>query len=292
MTSRLRGAPTGATVDLVERADAVLGPLAVVVASAAVAPEELRGDPASTLLVLLAGRELGIGPMSALRALRIVRGRVTLAADALVALVRTSAACEAWECVESTAAVATYRTRRRGDAAWTTLAWTMDQARAAGIAGSGQWRAYPEAMLRARCAAALARMVYPDLCAGVYDPDELASTARVDSPPVPTEAPARLAEARRDDDQADHEATDRDGLIAAIMVIGHDALEYTETVLSRDGLDLGTAPLGRVQGALSYLSTERGRTALADYVTRRDAALAAPVEYASADDARDSAGAR
>jgi hypothetical protein len=39
-------------------------------------------------------------------------------------------------------------------------------------------------MLRARCGAAIARAVYPDLVAGIYDPDEVAEIVRHDSPPV------------------------------------------------------------------------------------------------------------
>jgi hypothetical protein len=34
-------------------------------------------------------------------------------------------------------------------------------------------------MLRARCGAAIARAVYPDLVAGIYDPDEVASVGGV-----------------------------------------------------------------------------------------------------------------
>ena len=46
-------------------------------------------------------------------------------------------------------------------------------------------------MLRARCGAAIARAVYPDLVAGIYDPDEVAEITRHD----PTPAPRALPEA-------------------------------------------------------------------------------------------------
>ena len=52
--------------DAVAAADP-LGPTAVVVASSSLAPEALRGKPQDALLVLMTGRELGIGPMQALR---------------------------------------------------------------------------------------------------------------------------------------------------------------------------------------------------------------------------------
>jgi hypothetical protein len=42
-------------------------------------------------------------------------------------------------------------------------------------------------MLRARCGAAIARAVYPDLVAGIYDPDEVAEIVRAE--PVRVEVP-------------------------------------------------------------------------------------------------------
>jgi hypothetical protein len=146
----------------------------------------------------------------------------------------------------------------------------MEQARVAGLVrGGGQWQTYPEAMLRARCAAALARIVYPDLVAGVYDPDELAGT----DAPVATSRPAPAAV------PAPESADERRDATARILAHGDDAAEYIEEMLQRDGLDLGTAPLGRVNGAASYLDTQRGADALEAWRARREAALSAPVEY-------------
>jgi hypothetical protein len=255
--------------DVVSAADP-LGPTAIVIASSSLAPEALRGKPQDALLVLMTGRELGIGPMQALRMVTVIRGRVTLSADATIALVRRSDQCVEWRMVESTAERATYSTTRRGDASPTVLTWTMEQARVAGLVrGGGQWQTYPEAMLRARCAAALARIVYPDLVAGVYDPDELAGT----DAPVPTSRPAPTST------PAPESADERRDATARILAHGDDAAEYIEEMLQRDGLDLGTAPVGRVVGAASYLDTQRGADALEAWRAKREAALNAPVEY-------------
>jgi hypothetical protein len=48
----------------------------------------------------------------------------------------------------------------------------MEDARRANLVGRQNWKAHPAAMLRARCAAALARAVYPDLLLGVYEESE------------------------------------------------------------------------------------------------------------------------
>lgn len=146
--------------------------------------------PEAAFAVIATGRELGLSAMQALRAIHIVEGKPTLSADLMVGLVKRSEACAFFRLVESTGAVATYETHRRGEPSPTRLSFTLDEAKAAGVASKDNWRRYPAAMLRARCAAALARAVYPDLVLGVYDPDELnAPLPPVDVTPAPVVAP-------------------------------------------------------------------------------------------------------
>lgn len=122
--------------------------------------------------IILAGDEMGYEPMAAARAFALVKGKVSLSADALIGLVKRSAQCEAWRVVETTATECTITTKRAGDDMPTALTYTIAMATRAGLTGSQTWRAHPEAMLRARCGAALARAVYPDVCGGLYEPDE------------------------------------------------------------------------------------------------------------------------
>lgn len=148
--------------------------------------------------IILAGDEMGYEPMAAARAFALVKGKVSLSADAMVGLVKRSAQCEAWHVVETTATECTITTRRTGDDTATTLTYTIAMAQRAGLTGSQTWRAHPEAMLRARCGAALARAVYPDVCGGLYDPDEADEIRGHDRSPTRVEAtrddaPAQLA---------------------------------------------------------------------------------------------------
>jgi hypothetical protein len=269
--------------DIIAQAD-VLGPTALVAAASSLAPDALRGKPHDALIVLMAGRELGLAPMQSMRMLGVIKGKVTLAADATVALVRRSGECLQWRLVESTATKATYTTQRKGDTEPTTLTWTIEQAQRAGLTGGQGWRSYPEAMLRARCAAALARIVYPDLVAGIYDPDELATP--LDSGRVetlrPVEAPKPVVQVLEEAPKVEQlpVAVDtRSGLTGELLGLGDDVPDYVETLLARDGLDIGTAPLGRLRGAVSYLTTSRGRTALAAWRAERDQAMDAEVTY-------------
>ena len=54
------------------------------------------------------------------------------------------------------------------------MEFTIEEEKAAGVTGKKKKKKYPAAMLRARCIAALARVVFPDLLLGVYESDELA----------------------------------------------------------------------------------------------------------------------
>jgi hypothetical protein len=54
----------------------------------------------------------------------------------------------------------------------TRLTFSMDDAKRAGLAGRGPWQKYPQAMLRARCAMALARAHYPDAVMGALEEGE------------------------------------------------------------------------------------------------------------------------
>ena len=272
--------------DIILGADA-LGPTAVVAASSALAPDALRNRPQDALIVLMAGRELGFAPMQSLRMLSVIKGKVTLSADATVALVRKSGECVEWRCVETTPTRATYTTRRKGDTEPTVLTWTIEQAQRAGLTGGQGWRSYPEAMLRARCASALARIVYPDLVAGIYDPDELATPldpVKVEPvrqvEPVQAKAQALAVDVVEIVPASEPSTEDRRrALISSMMLVEYDAPAFVEELIGRDGLDLGTAPLDRLEAAVRYLGTPKGAAHIAGWAAKRDAAMGQTVSY-------------
>ena len=123
-------------------------------------------------MTVLAGRELGMPTMHALRAFHIVDGKPVLAADAIRALVLRSGLARYFRCTERTAARATFVTQR-GDEPEIGLTYTIEEATTAGLlkAGSG-WVKNPADMLVARAGSKLARLVYPDVVHGIYAGDE------------------------------------------------------------------------------------------------------------------------
>jgi hypothetical protein len=132
----------------------------------------------AALMIMLTGRSLGIDPVAAMRGTHIVSGKSVLSSDMMVGIVRKSGVCESWAVIESTHEKCVIETRRKGDDTPVRHTWTIEMAKRAGLAGKGTWAAYPHSMLRARCSAELARMVYPDFLFGVYAEGEIPEEPR------------------------------------------------------------------------------------------------------------------
>jgi len=144
-------------------------------AEAMLVPEQYRGKPADVFFALNYGLELGLSPAASLRAIHVIKGKPGLAADAMLAVVHSSGACERFSCIESSNTVATYETVRYGDPTPRRETFTIEDAERAGLLGKDVWKSYPKAMLKARAKAMLARDVYPDVVFGIYTPEELSS---------------------------------------------------------------------------------------------------------------------
>lgn len=130
---------------------------------------------------IAAGRELGLTTFQSLRLVYVVKGRPALDASLMLALCLNHPQCEYFDLVETTAERAIFRAKRKGRDE-VPLEWTIAQAEKAGLLAKGKdsdnadkssWHTYPDAMLRARCIAALARIVFPDALNGIYAREEL-----------------------------------------------------------------------------------------------------------------------
>jgi hypothetical protein len=146
-------------------------------------PSALRGKAQDIMVIAMQGRELGWPLMRALNLINVIQGKAAITAQGLAGLVLESAACEHFTLVESDATKATYETKRRGAPHPVKMSYTIDQARNAGLTNKDNWKRMPAEMLRARCQAALARAVYPDVLAGLYTVDELRDTPQFSPPP-------------------------------------------------------------------------------------------------------------
>jgi hypothetical protein len=158
--------------------------LAEKIAPSQLLPEKLRGKIPDVLAIVVAGRELGLAPMASLRCLNVIEGKPVLNADGMVGIVRGSGKCESFDLIESTDKIATFETKRVGGKVQR-LSFTIEEAKLANLTSKDNWKRFPAAMLRARAQAALCRLVYQDVLAGVYSDDEAAEFARTGSQAAP-----------------------------------------------------------------------------------------------------------
>jgi len=144
-------------------------------------PKALLKRPPAIVATLLAGAELGLGPMESLRAIHVIEGRVTLSAEVARALVYAAGHTLR---IDATDTYCTVMGKRRDESHWTTVEWTLDRARRAKLASRNTWQMYPRQMLAARATSELCRLVFPDALAGL-DVDELFDEEQAPEPVKP-----------------------------------------------------------------------------------------------------------
>lgn len=133
--------------------------------------------------VILKGRELAIPPMQAFSHIHVIQGRPTCSSELMLALLARGGCTWDWTKDGSTGE-AEILFRRKGfkDVPGR---FTLDEAKKAGLLNKDTWKNYPASMLRARAIASGARMIGPDLLAGMsYTPEELGAEVGRDEEPL------------------------------------------------------------------------------------------------------------
>jgi len=146
------------------------------VAASDFAPKDFRGKPASCVLAIQAGAEIGLSPMQALQSIAVVNGRPSIFGDAALAVVKASPVCEyVTEAVEGDGEqmVATCTAKRRGYPSATVVRFSVADAKKAGLWGkSGPWTQYPKRMLQMRARGFALRDAFPDALRGMVTAEE------------------------------------------------------------------------------------------------------------------------
>lgn len=142
-------------------------------AQSQIVPVAYRRKSHDIVAATLAGRELGLSPMSAMQRIFIIDGKPGLSAEAMVALVHRSGH-EIWVDPASNDQWAKVYGQRKGSERVHEMTFTIEEAKAASLLGKDNWKKYPKSMLRARALSALCRTTFADVLAGyVYTPEEL-----------------------------------------------------------------------------------------------------------------------
>jgi hypothetical protein len=155
-------------------------------------PGHLRGRAPAVLAAILAGHEIGVGPMESLRHIAVIDGRPSFDAHLQRAQVMRHGH-ELWV-EEATNTSVTVAGRRRDSAREGRVRWSMDDARKAGLANKQNWQRYPRQMLVARATTELVNQLFPDVLGsiGFVGEDEVEGEDT-----APTPAPARQRTAKR-----------------------------------------------------------------------------------------------
>lgn len=134
--------------------------------------------PEKVFVALQWGHELGLTPMVAVNNIAVINGKPTLSADIMSAVVKRSPEYGGIRWIEMSDKKAECEITRilpNGEKETITSSFTIEDAQKAGLAGREVWVKYPKRMLKHRCLSYGLKDMFPDMLAGLYDPEEMES---------------------------------------------------------------------------------------------------------------------
>jgi len=162
-------------------------------AASSIIPDAYRGQPANVLVAIETGAALGIPAPQALGGLAVIKGKPTMTADLMSAVVRRAG--HRLRVTEHDGAVTASLVRSDDPEFTYKVTWDRAKAERAGLWGTrGPWVSYPGQMLRSRAVAEVCRQGASDALMGViYSPEEMGAPvdeegAVIDSGPSTTTA--------------------------------------------------------------------------------------------------------
>ncbi len=143
------------------------------VAQSTLIPDGYRNQPANVLWVMDLADALGVPFPQVMQTMAVMRGRMTMSADLMAAVVRRAG--HKLRVHEQGMSVTAALIRQDDPDYEFTATWDEAKARQAGLWGQrGPWTQYPAQMLRSRAITEVCRQGASDALAGtIYSPDEL-----------------------------------------------------------------------------------------------------------------------
>lgn len=155
--------------------------------NAGLAPDS-HDNPQTTAISMLAGTELGFQAIQSLSSVHVIKGKATLSAQAMKALVYRHGAgsfTDEWGEDEQGRPTITVTAKRSDNGDTESITWTLVDAKRAGLLNGRNWKQYPRDMLWSRATASVCRKLFPDICGGLYTPGEAKSFAGDDKDAKP-----------------------------------------------------------------------------------------------------------
>lgn len=161
----------------------------------AVAKSGLFGakQPEQALALMMLAQAEGMHPAIAARDYHIINGRPALKADTMLARFQQAGGSVHWRTYTDTECVGIFSHPQAGSVS---VEWTLDRAERAGLTKNPTWRAYPRAMLRARCISEGVRTCFPGVAVGTYSVEEAQDMEPVDVTPATQRVEQAVATAR------------------------------------------------------------------------------------------------
>lgn len=143
---------------------------------------------AQAVVKILAGQELGFGPIASMTGVYIVKGKVSLSANLMAAAIKRSGKYN-YRVEDHTDRVCTIRFLEGGEVVGVST-FTIEEASKAGLTSNPTWKNFPKNMLFARALSNGAKWFCPDIFGGpVYTPDELGAYVDEDGEVIHDAAP-------------------------------------------------------------------------------------------------------
>lgn len=192
---------------------------------------DLRSE-AQAYVKVLAGQELGIGPMAAVAGLNVIKGRVTFSANLLASLVKAHPSYD-YRVTDHSAQSCRIVFLQDGEEIGTSE-FTAEDARRAGLSGQN-WSKYPKAMMFARTLTQGVRWYCPDVTSGTpaYVPEEVSEepVETVQAEVIEQRPDRRLSDLAALVDDYEFDEEQRAGLRQFIREGGDEAVESAIALL-------------------------------------------------------------
>lgn len=188
-------------------------------------------DAAQAVVKVMAGQELGFGPIASMTGVYIVKGKVSLSANLMAAAIKRTGRYN-YRLLEHTTEACVIEFFENGRSVGKS-GYTMTEAKAAELTSNPTWKKFPRNMLFARALSNGARWFCPDVFGGpVYTPEELGASVNeegevIDVTPEPV-APINPVQAAIDlqaplKRQPDPMKAEREDLIMTFKQLAHTA---------------------------------------------------------------------
>jgi hypothetical protein len=172
-------------------------------------------NEAQAYVLILAGAEMGVGPMEAVSGITLIQGKPTMSANLLAALVKRHPRYD-YRVADHSDTTCRIEFLQDGEVSGVSE-FTLEDARKAGLGGNQTWKKYPAALLFARALTQGVRWYAPDVTSSAaYTPEELGAD-HVETPEQPAAVsnapePPPISELAELVEQVGFSQEERDGL--------------------------------------------------------------------------------